>query len=141
MAMPAAMACRALREQRLLCLRYGGRERFVEVHVVGRSRDGRNLMRVWQVRGGSTSGELVGWKMLHLDEVRSGHVTHERSLAPRPATSATTRLWRPTSSASSEPRDLRATYPRPSCISLRLTPLLHPAVAALPSGRHGRPAG
>ena len=82
--MLAATACRALREGKCLQVDYGGYERTVEVHVVGRSGEGREIMRVWQVRGGSASGARVGWKMLHLDDVRSSRIADERSQAPRP---------------------------------------------------------
>jgi hypothetical protein len=40
-------------------------------------------MRVWQVRGGSNSGERTGWKLLRLDEAFSAHVIDEKSEAPR----------------------------------------------------------
>jgi hypothetical protein len=40
-------------------------------------------MRVWQVRGGSVSGERVGWKLMRLDETFSAHVIDEKSNAPR----------------------------------------------------------
>ena len=82
--MLAATACRALREGKCLRVRYGGYERTVEIHVVGRSGEGRDMMRVWQVRGGSASGEGVGWKMLRLDEVQSSRITDERARVPRP---------------------------------------------------------
>ena len=82
--MLSATACRALRDGKCLRVRYGGYERIVEVHVVGRSGEGREIMRVWQVRGGSASGAGVGWKMLRLDEVRSSRIVAERSQAPRP---------------------------------------------------------
>ena len=84
MSLSAALACRALREARCLRVSYDNFERVVEVHVVGRSGEGRHNMRVWQVRGGSASGETAGWKMLHLGEVRSGRLTDEPALAPRP---------------------------------------------------------
>jgi len=40
-------------------------------------------MRVWQTRGGSVSGERVGWKLMRLDEALSAHVIDEPSEAPR----------------------------------------------------------
>ena len=82
--MLAAKACLALRESKCVKLRYGGFERVVEVHVVGRSGVGRDMMRVWQVRGGSASGARTGWKMLHLEAVRFSHMTEEDAHAPRP---------------------------------------------------------
>jgi len=76
-------ACRALHSGACLELRYDGYTRIVEVHAVGESKAGNDVMRVWQVRGGSESNERVGWKLLRLDEATGYGLTSERSLAPR----------------------------------------------------------
>lgn len=77
-------ACRALREKKVLELRYDGFSRCVEVHAVGYSKTGAALMRAWQVRGGSTSGERMGWKLMRLDEAAGAVLAAEPSEAPRP---------------------------------------------------------
>jgi hypothetical protein len=56
----------------------------VEVHAVGASKDDNEIMRVWQVSGGSVSHEPIGWKLLRLDEARGVTVTNDSSAAPRP---------------------------------------------------------
>ncbi|GJD96919.1 hypothetical protein [Methylobacterium iners] len=76
-------ACQALREKRRLEIRYDGYTRVVEVHACGTTSDGNAVMRVWQVRGGSESGERTGWKLLRLDETRSLELLEETSEAPR----------------------------------------------------------
>jgi hypothetical protein len=76
-------ACSALRLGKCLELRYDGFTRTVEVHAVGTSEEGRDLMRVWQVRGGSVSNERTGWKLLRLDEAFGASITNEKSEAPR----------------------------------------------------------
>lgn len=76
-------ACNALRQGKCLELRYDGFTRIVEVHAVGTSEEGHDLMRVWQVRGGSVSKERTGWKLLRLDEAFGANVTNEKSEAPR----------------------------------------------------------
>jgi len=65
-------------------LRYEGYLRVVEVHTVGRSKEGYWLMRVWQVRGGGVSNEPVGWKLLRIHESFSAQLINEKSKAPRP---------------------------------------------------------
>lgn len=76
-------ACEALRLGRVLELRYDGFSRCVEAHAVGWSGEGNALMRAWQIRGGSVSGERTGWKLMRLDEASGAHVTDEVSQAPR----------------------------------------------------------
>jgi len=77
-------ACSALRAKKCLELRYDGCSRVVEVHAAGYTKDGNAIMRVWQVRGGSVSGERAGWKLMRADETFSAHPTDEASQAPRP---------------------------------------------------------
>ncbi len=76
-------ACEALRKSVVLELRYDGFSRWVEVHAVGYTADGNAIMRVWQVRGGSVSGERTGWKLMRLDEASGAHLIDEVSLASR----------------------------------------------------------
>jgi hypothetical protein len=77
-------ACNALRSSRCLQVNYNGFSRVVEVHAVGVSTAGNPVMRVWQIRGGSESGEPVGWKLMRLDEAVSVSLLNEKSNAPRP---------------------------------------------------------
>lgn len=72
-----------MREARLLELRYDGYSRCVEVHAVGYTKHGYAVMRAWQVRGGSNSGERVGWKLMRLDEGIGALISTEPSNAPR----------------------------------------------------------
>lgn len=74
----------ALEEGVCLELRYDGFSRLVEVHAVGTSRTGHLCMRVYQVSGGSVSGERSGWKMMLIDKTFSAHLSSTRSQAPRP---------------------------------------------------------
>lgn len=82
--MYAQTACDALSRSLCLELRYDGFTRVVEVHAVGVTNDGNDIMSVWQVRGGSESSERQGWKNMRLDETFSAHLIDEKSEAPRP---------------------------------------------------------
>jgi hypothetical protein len=82
-AMSVQAACEALKRQRRLELRYDGYTRVVEVHAVGVSKDGNDIMRVWQVRGGSTGSESIGWKLLRVREASAMRILDESSEAPR----------------------------------------------------------
>lgn len=77
------LACQAIREGKCLEVRYDGYVRVVEVHACGETKDRNEVMRVWQVRGGSVSNEPSGWKLLRLDETTGLGLLGERSLAPR----------------------------------------------------------
>ena len=76
-------AAEAARTGRCLEIYYDGYTRIVEVHACGYASDGREIMRVWQVRGGSDGAEAIGWKLLRLDEVRGFVVRDEASYGPR----------------------------------------------------------
>lgn len=82
-AMWAEVACAALRNGKRLELRYDGYSRVVEVHTVGETTAGNLAMSVWQIRGGSSSNECVGWKTMRLDETLFAEGIDEKSEAPR----------------------------------------------------------
>ena len=84
MGMISLTFCEALATGKRLELRYDGYQRVVEVHTVGRSKEGDWLMRVWQVRGASAGNEPVGWKLLRIDGSFTAHPINEQSKAPRP---------------------------------------------------------
>jgi hypothetical protein len=77
-------ACEALNAKQRIEFKYSGRDRVVEVHAAGYTRDESPIMLVWQVRGGSTGGDSSGWKLLRLDEIGSSKMLDEKSEAPRP---------------------------------------------------------
>ena len=61
---------------------YHGGVREVEPYVYGRDADGNELLRGFQVRGASRSGEAAGWKMFHVEDMTSVAVTFE-AFVPR----------------------------------------------------------
>ena len=72
-------ACKALNQGKLLEIQYGGYVQVVEVHAGGLTRNGHQVMLVWQLRGGS-----VGWTLLWLDDIVGYRIIGEASAAPRP---------------------------------------------------------
>jgi hypothetical protein len=73
----------AIRNMNVLELRYHGYSRMVEPHAYGRDKDGDEILRCFQISGGSESGARVGWKLLKVREVLSLHLTHA-TFATRP---------------------------------------------------------
>jgi len=76
-------AVRALQEAKCLNLSYDGYERLVEVHLIGRDKNDQPIMLVWQISGGSATGERVGWKALRLQDARNAELIEIASQAPR----------------------------------------------------------
>ena len=64
----------AVAHRHTLELRYHGYNRLVEPHAYGRDKVGDEILRCYQVGGGSESGEPVSWKLLKVSEVYSVHM-------------------------------------------------------------------
>jgi hypothetical protein len=77
------VACDALGAGKCLSITYGGYARVVEVHAVGTTTEGDPIMRAYQIRGGSKSGNPVRWRLFRLDRTWQYAVTNEASQAPR----------------------------------------------------------
>jgi hypothetical protein len=69
--------CKAIKDQLILELRYHGYSRLVEPHAYGRDKNGDEVLRCYQVSGGSESDERMGWKLLKVGEVFSLSVTND----------------------------------------------------------------
>lgn len=76
--------CNAINSRTCLRVVYDGLNRIVEPHAYGVSTAGNEVMRVFQVGGGSASGESVGWKLMAIDQVQGLQATNTPSQAPRP---------------------------------------------------------
>lgn len=73
----------AIQKRHVLELRYHGYSRIVEPHAYGRDKDCDEILRCYQISGGSESGERAGWKLLKVREIFSLHDTSNTFL-PRP---------------------------------------------------------
>jgi len=74
--------CDAIRLRHVVRFLYHGGERDVEPYVYGGDANGKELLRAFQVRGASRSGEGAGWKMFHVEDMTAVTVTFE-AFAPR----------------------------------------------------------
>jgi hypothetical protein len=61
----------AIKNKSMIELRYHGYARSVEPYAYGQDKTGDEVLRCYQVAGGSVSGESAGWKLLKLREVIS----------------------------------------------------------------------
>ena len=68
----------AIKEQKILELRYHDYARIVEPHAYGSNKTGDEILRCYQTSGGSESGERVGWKILKVREVISLHLINSK---------------------------------------------------------------
>lgn len=74
--------CDAIANRVVIELRYHDYSRLVEPYVYGTTRTGEDMLRCYQVAGGSVSGERRGWKLLRIAEIVSAHLT-QTSFEPR----------------------------------------------------------
>ena len=74
----------AIQNLQLLSFIYDGHSRVVEPHTYGIDTKGHAAVRAYQVRGGSESGEYVGWKLFHVNEMRGLTVLQEHFSGARP---------------------------------------------------------
>lgn len=74
----------AIENHRLLRFRYDGYVRTVEPHIYGIDGKGHYALSAYQIGGGSGSGQPVGWKLFHVDEICEGAILQKRFARPRP---------------------------------------------------------
>jgi predicted DNA-binding transcriptional regulator YafY len=73
----------AIRDRKILSFNYDGFNREVEPHCLGIDKKGHPALRAYQIAGGSESGEYVGWKMFHLNEIKNLRVLEKAFESPR----------------------------------------------------------
>lgn len=75
--------CEAINNRRLLTFSYDGYNRTVEPHTCGNDKKGHEALRAYQIGGGSESGEYIGWKIFHVNEMRNISMLQEQFNGPR----------------------------------------------------------
>lgn len=73
----------AIQKHNLLSFTYDGFVREVEPHCLGIDKKGHAALRAYQVAGGSESGEYVGWKLFHVNEILNLRVLDRTFKQPR----------------------------------------------------------
>lgn len=75
---------RGLYDRRKVSIFYDGFERIVEPYTIGLSKSGNSVVRVWQVSGASSSGQISGWKLLEICKISNASVTNATFQPTRP---------------------------------------------------------
>ena len=71
--------CRAIKEKRVIKFYYKGYLRIVEPYAYGIHKTTYNkILRAFQIAGGSSSEEIVGWKLFIVDEISFLITTNEQ---------------------------------------------------------------
>jgi hypothetical protein len=63
---------------------YDGEPRVVEPHAYGVSRAGNEVLRCYQIAGGSVSGKVLGWHLMKISKMINLKVTDSHFNSPRP---------------------------------------------------------
>lgn len=78
------MICDAIGRKRVLEFYYDGYPRSVEPHACGNDTKGNDVVRAYQISGGSESGEYVGWKLFKLSKMNYMEISTTTFAGPRP---------------------------------------------------------
>lgn len=76
--------CRAIEKMCILNFYYDGFKREVEPHACGNDSKGNDVMRAYQVSGGSESNEYTGWKLFEISKMNYLELTAMKFSGPRP---------------------------------------------------------
>ncbi len=79
-----AIISQAIAEMRLLSFTYDGYPRVVEPHAYGTSLAGNDVLRCYQIKGGSESGKPVDWKLMTTKDIIGLTTLDESFFGPRP---------------------------------------------------------
>lgn len=69
----------AVSKQQCLQFSYNGFNRVIEPHAYGLSKKGNNIIRGYQTRGESESGNIPDWRLFEEDKMRNIHLLNESS--------------------------------------------------------------
>lgn len=70
--------CEAIRNRNILNFTYHDYHRIVEIYAYGLSKLGNEVIRCYQIGGGSDSGDIPFWRLFEVSEIKSLTVTLEK---------------------------------------------------------------
>lgn len=76
--------CTAIRSKKLLRFRYNEGNRTVESYCYGETKNGKELLRAYQITGYSESGERIDWKLFSVKKLKNIRVLEENFTGRRP---------------------------------------------------------
>ena len=81
--MPDPTIAEAIARKQLLRITYDGYIRDVEPHTYGIDKKSQCALVAYQIRGGSRSGEYIGWKTFRESEMHALSILDETFATPR----------------------------------------------------------
>ena len=69
--------CSAIQSKKMIQFNYEDSNRVAEPYCYGKSKTGNEVLRAFQVKGESKSGNPVGWKLFRASKIKNVAVTEE----------------------------------------------------------------
>ena len=89
--------CSAIESRKIIVFNYDGGSRRVEPYCYGISRNGKELLRAYQISGFSRSRNPSGWKLFHVSKIKGVQIINEAFIHNRrdynPRDSAMERIY------------------------------------------------
>jgi hypothetical protein len=73
----------AIKHMKILGFNYHGFSRVVEPHAYGVNKNGNHVLRAYQIKGGSVSGDVIDWKLFNVSEISQLTPTQHLFLSTR----------------------------------------------------------
>lgn len=73
----------AISDMKLIEFYYNGEYRIVEPHTYGISKTGNDVLRAFQIAGGSNSDKNTGWKIFRVDDMTNINISEDAFGGPR----------------------------------------------------------
>lgn len=75
--------CEAIKTRSIVEFDYHGEKRIVEPHCHGISKKGNEILRGYQIGGGTVSGDPSNWRLFNIEDVINLKITDETFDGPR----------------------------------------------------------